>query len=358
MALHFHSLQICSIEHETVDSVTIGFHIPDNLKALYKYIQGQNITLKTTIEGKEVRRSYSICKAPYENEICIAIKKIPGGLFSNYALQQLKVNDWLDVLPPTGKFNTPLDALQQKNYVAFAAGSGITPIFSIIKQTLKVEPKSTFTLVYGNKTKNSTLFFEALEGIKNTYLQRFNLIHVLSKEVTDTDIHSGRIDAHKLVQLQRLIDYKSVHEFFLCGPESMIFTIRDFLLEHGVPLNHIHFELFGTPYMQAKKATEIDATASLLPKSSITIKLDGRMFSFELANNEQNILDAALENGADLPFACKGGVCCTCKAKLTEGEVSMDVNYALEADEVANGFILTCQSHPKSKSVVIDFDQR
>ena len=355
MAVHFHTLKIKSIKKETPDCVSVSFVIPEALKTVFAFEHGQNITLKKNIDGEEVRRSYSICAAPFENELRVAVKKVEGGKFSCFANDILRAGDEIEVLPPTGKFNTKLQAQHCKQYVAFAAGSGITPVLSIIKATLQTEPQSSFTLIFGNRSRSSIIFFEELEGLKNKYLQRFNFINILSREKTDAPINYGRIDHQKLIELNKLVNYKSVDEFFICGPETMIFCVKDFLEQQGIDKKKIHFELFGTPGSKVNKVQTNEDTSSG-PKSKITVKLDGRSFDFDLGVNAGNILDAALQQGADLPFACKGGVCCTCKAKLIEGKVKMDVNWGLEQEEIEQGFILTCQSHPTTDKVVVDFD--
>ncbi|MBL7701438.1 MAG: phenylacetate-CoA oxygenase/reductase subunit PaaK [Ferruginibacter sp.] len=357
MAVHFHKLTVKEVKYETPDCVSIAFVVPENLQTDFLFEQGQNITIKKEIEGEEIRRSYSICTAPYENELRVAVKKVEGGKFSEFANSVLKAGDELDVLPPTGKFNTKLNAQNAKNYVGFVAGSGITPVISIIKTTLQTEPQSSFTLVFGNRGRHSIIFFEELEALKNKYLNRFNLINILSREKTDAPVSFGRIDAGKLTELNKLIDYKNTDEFFICGPEEMIFCVKEFLEAGGIDNKKIHFELFTTPE-QKKLAVDSVQFAEKRggPKSKITVKLDGRSFDFDLGFDSENILDAALKQGADLPFACKGGVCCTCKAKLLEGEVDMDVNWGLEHEEVEQGYILTCQSHPKTEKVVVDFD--
>lgn len=358
MAIHFHPLIIKEIKKQTADCVSITFAIPAELKEDFTFAQGQNITLKTSIDGEEVRRSYSICTAPFENELSVAIKRVDGGRFSTYANGQLQKGDSIEVLPPTGKFNTTLDPANKKAYVAFAAGSGITPVISIIKTTLQTEPESNFTLVFSNRNRASIIFFEELEGLKNKYLQRFNFINLLTREKTDAPIFSGRIDAEKLSQLSKLIDYKRQDEFFICGPEEMIFCVKGFLENEGIVKKKIHFELFTTPGIKKEKSNSVKNETAQNIKSMVLIKLDGRTVEFTMGFDSSSILDEALKQGADLPFACKGGVCCTCKAKLIEGEVHMDVNWGLEQEEVARGFILTCQSHPVTERVVIDFDAR
>lgn len=356
MAVHFHPLKIKDIKKETADCVSIAFDVPDQLKATFAFEQGQNITLKSTIDGEEIRRSYSICTAPFENELRVAVKKVDNGKFSTFANTVLQVNDEIEVMPPTGRFNTRLLKTHKKNYVAFAAGSGITPIISLIKTTLQTEPESNFTLVYSNKNRASIIFFEALEALKNKYLQRFNLINLLSREKTDAPVSFGRISEEKLIQLSKLVNYAATDEFFICGPEEMIFCVKDFLEKSGTDKKKIHFELFATTGKKQTAVVKEEIKKAHVPSSKISIKLDGRSFDFDLAFNKESILDAALSQGADLPFACKGGVCCTCKAKVIEGEVEMDVHWGLEQDEIEKGFILTCQSHPVTEKVVIDFD--
>jgi len=357
MAVHFHSLKVKKIIHETPDCISIEFAVPEELKKEFAFEQGQNITIKKNIDGEELRRSYSICSAPFEGSLKVAVKKVEGGKFSNFAYRELKAGDELDVLPPTGKFNCKLQRTNCKQYLAFAAGSGITPVISIIKTTLQTEPESSFTLVFGNRGRGSIIFFEELEGLKNRYINRFNLINILSREKTDAPINSGRINGQKLEELDKLIGFENMDEFFICGPEEMIFCVKDHLEKLGTDKKKIHFELFTTPGESRSTSVKKQQVAGNEgPKSSITVKLDGRSFDFELGFNNDSILDAALKQGADLPFACKGGVCCTCKAKLLEGEVEMDVNWGLEHEEVEQGFILTCQSHPVTEKVVVDFD--
>ena len=357
MSIHFEQLTVREVRRETNDCVSIAFEIPDTLKNSFQFLQGQYITLKTKIGGEEVRRSYSICSSPLDDELRVAVKKVPQGVFSTYANEILKAGDQLDVMPPIGKFFTPLLPEQKKNYVGFAAGSGITPLLSIIKTTLQTEQESTFTLVYGNRNRHSIIFRETLEALKNKYMDRFRLIHILSRETTDTPLNSGRIDTDKcLVLCDKTIDLQQTDEFFLCGPEEMIFAVKNVLEQQHVPTQKIHFELFTTAGQQHKKNHQQEEDIDKGPKSKITVTLDGISFDFELSQKGDAILDAALKHGADLPYACKGGVCCTCRAKLIEGEVDMEVNYGLEPDEIEQGFILTCQSHPKSEKVVVDFD--
>lgn len=358
--IHFHSLSVKKVERETDDCVSIEFDVPEELKEIFQFKQGQNLTIKKVFDGEELRRNYSICTSPFDDKLKVAVKKAEGGVFSTWVNENLKEGDVLEVLPPTGKFYTQLKPSQKKNYVAFAAGSGITPILSIIKTTLITEPKSEFTLVYGNRTKNSIIFKEELEALKDKYIDRFRIYHILSRELTEAQINNGRIDVDKLELLfEKLIDIKASDEFFICGPEEMIFCIKGYLEGRGVASDKIHFELFTVPGQQTTKSEQQTAKQSDEgPKAKVSVKLDGIMFDFDLAYESESILDAALKQGADLPYACKGGVCTTCKAKLIEGKVSMDVNWGLEPEEVEKGYILTCQSHPQTEKVVVDYDAR
>ncbi len=353
---HFYPLQVKDIKRETPDCVSIAFDIPAELKEVFQFKQGQYLTVKTKVQNEEVRRSYSICSSPLDGELRIAVKKVNDGVFSSYANAHLKPNDVVDVMPPIGKFFTELNLAHKKNYVAFAAGSGITPILSIIKTILLTEPDSLVTLIYGNRSRHSIIFKEALEGLKNKYLTRFSVVHILSREKMDASINFGRINKEKCEQIfPKLIEPTSVDEYFLCGPQEMVFEVKEFLEAQGVDKKKLHFELFTTASIKKGAVKEVRKQSTEV-KSTITIKLDGSSFSFPLGFDSDSILDAALMQGADLPFACKGGVCCTCRAKLVEGEIEMDVNYALDPEEVEQGFILTCQSHPRTENVVVDFD--
>jgi len=363
MSSHFVSLTIEDVRRETADCVSIAFTVPPEWQQAFRFHQGQNITVRTTLGGAEIRRSYSICSSPMDKELRIAVKKVPGGLFSTFANEQLQPGHILEVLPPSGKFYTELDPQNRKRYLAFVAGSGITPVLSLIKTTLAIEPESHFTLVYGNRHRPSIIFREELEGLKNRYFNQLSLHHVLSREEMDIPLYQGRIDIQKCEELcERLIDLSAMDETFLCGPREMIFSLRDWLEKKGIAPKSIHFELFH-PLDSASSTAPLQHRTEKNPEaeeniSQVTIRLDGINHNLGLAYDGESILDAALFQGVDLPFACKGGVCCTCRAKLMEGQVEMDLNYALEADELAAGFILTCQSHPRSKKVVIDFDSK
>lgn len=357
MSIHFHPLTVREVRKETGDCVSIAFDIPAGLRETFAYKQGQYITLRAQVGGEELRRSYSVCSSPLDNELRVAVKKVENGAFSTYANEQLRKGDTLEVMPPMGKFFTELDPAQRKQYTGFAAGSGITPLLSIIKTTLRTEPLSSFTLVYGNRNRHSIIFKEELEALKNLYMERFRVIYILSREKTDAAINFGRIDADKCNELcNKNLDIASTDAFFLCGPETMIFSVKGQLEKLGVDTKKIHFELFSTPgaYQREHKAIREEDKQEV--KSRITIRLDGVAFDFDLGFDSEPILDAALKHGADLPYACKGGVCCTCRAKLVEGEVDMEVNYGLEPEEIEQGFILTCQAHPRTETVVVDFD--
>jgi ring-1,2-phenylacetyl-CoA epoxidase subunit PaaE len=358
MSIHFYPLRIKKINKETDQCVSVEFEIPESLSNSFQFKQGQSLTMRTNLDGEEVRRTYSLCSSPLDKKWKVAIKKVDGGLFSSFANDNLKEGDLLDVMEPVGKFYTDLDPSNKKNYLAFAAGSGITPVISIIKTVLKTEPQSTFTLVYGNRSRSSIIFFEELEGLKNKFIERFSFINVLSRERTETPINFGRIDIGKLTELEKLIDYKKMDEIFICGPEEMIFCVKNFIEQKDISEKKIHFELFTTSGQKKKSGVgSQESGVKEGTQSKITVKVDGRSFDFDLSlNSDTTILDAALKQGADLPFACKGGMCCTCKAKLLEGEVEMDVHWGLEHEEVEQGYILTCQSHPKTEKVVVDFD--
>ncbi|MES1220957.1 MAG: 1,2-phenylacetyl-CoA epoxidase subunit PaaE [Bacteroidota bacterium] len=358
MSIHFHSVKIKEVKKETADCISVLFEIPHSLQESFAFRQGQSLTMRTFLNGEEVRRTYSLCSSPLDQKWKVAIKKVEDGLFSKFANENLKPGDELEVMEPVGKFYTELDPLQKKNYLAFAAGSGITPVISIIKTTLRTEPHSHFTLVYGNRHRSSIIFFEELEGLKNQFIDRFNFINILSREKTESPLSFGRIDQEKLLELSKIIYYATTDEIFICGPEEMIFCIKNFLQQQGISEKKVHFELFTSSGQKKKPGVRSpESEVENGPASKITIKSDGRSIDFDLPlNSDISILDAALKQGADLPFACKGGMCCSCKARLLEGEVEMDVHWGLELEEIEKGFILTCQSHPKTEKVVVDFD--
>lgn len=360
-ALKFYPLKVKEVRPETADCVSVSLEVPEELVERFKFAPGQYLTFRRHFGDAEVRRSYSICSSPKDGELRVAIKKVEEGKFSTYAHGELEKGEVLDVMPPMGKFTPKQTAKTHKEYLAFAAGSGITPIMSIMKHTLESEPDSSFTLIYGNRGKNSIIFREEIEALKNKYMLRLRIYHVLSREYMDIPLFSGRIDAAKTAEFcKSLVDVSAVDEAFICGPEEMILSVRDKLVELGMPAENVHIELFTSPD-QPKASHEkwVESHKSQGgPMSKVSITLDGNTFEIELGFTGESILDAALKSGADLPYACKGGVCCTCRALVTEGEVEMEVNYALDQHEVQQGYVLTCQAHPRTERVVVDFDAR
>jgi len=353
----FHTLKVIDVREETDDCKSIAFEVPTELRAEFQYKQGQHLTIRSMIEGEDVRRNYSLCSSPLDNEWRVAVKKLPGGKFSTYANQVLKKGHLLDVMPPAGHFYTELKVDNKKNYVAFAAGSGITPMLSIMKTVLRTEPESTFTLVYGNRNTLSIIFHEEIEGIKNKFMERLRVYYILSRERLEEAIFNGRINEEKCSELfDGLLDVKNADEFFICGPEEMILAVEKSLKTAGVADEKIHFELFTSPGAKHGSEKKVYSVEDEGKVSAVTVTSDGKTFSFNLPFGQANLLDAAMREGADLPYACKGGVCCTCKARVLEGEVEMERNYGLVKEEIEAGFILTCQAFPKTEKVVIDFD--
>jgi ring-1,2-phenylacetyl-CoA epoxidase subunit PaaE len=355
MTPKFHPLAIAEVRRETADAVSLRFDVPPALADDYRFVQGQHLNVRVRLDGEELRRSYSICSAPDDGELRIAIKKVPGGRFSTWAVERLKPGDVLDVMTPEGRFFTPLDARQAKHYVAFAAGSGITPILSLARATLAREPKSRFTLVYGNRRLSSTMFLESLWALKDRYLPRFELFHVFSREAQEIELFNGRIDAAKVrAFLQALIPPDSIDEAFVCGPASMIDEVESALAAAGIARAHVHVERLGGPGAAAAAPVD-DAEAA---EARVTLLIDGVRREVEFHRGSHSILEAGRAAGIDLPFSCKGGMCSTCRAKLLEGKVKMAKNYALEPHEVEAGFILTCQSYPLTEHVLVSFDDR
>jgi ring-1,2-phenylacetyl-CoA epoxidase subunit PaaE len=357
----FHPLTVTDLRRETDEAVRLSLAVPPELRDEFHFIPGQYLTFRTRVDGEELRRSYSICSDPEEGELCVAVKHIDGGLFSTFVNEKLNKGDVIEVAPPKGTFHTKLDPGNDKNYLCIAAGSGITPIISIIKSILRIEPKSQVTLLFGNRSVSTIMFREELEALKNRYMARFQWLNILSREKQEVEILNGRINNRKGAELCRhLLDLHAVDEFFLCGPEAMMSEVSRGLRAEGIDDEKIHYELFGASADDAAAviAKHHDRAVKMAGKvSRVTVKRDGREHQFELSMDGENILDGGLDNGVDLPFACKGGVCATCKAKLLEGEVDMDLNHALEASELEAGYILTCQAHPVSDVVVVDYDQ-
>jgi len=348
-------LSVASIEKTTDDCSIITLDIPVKWKDDFAYIQGQYLTLEATINGEAVRRSYSLCSSPLDNEWKVGVKAIVEGKFSTFANKVLQPGDTLEVLPPNGKFYVPVAPDQARNYTAFAAGSGITPILSIIKTHLQAEPNSTFKLFYVNQTVSSIILKEELEALKNIYMERLEIFYFLTREQRSVPLFNGRIDQEKLdIIFKTICDVEQIDHYFSCGPEAMILLIRDFLLAKKVDKSKIHFELFNTTGAPVKRKAIAETFSGKV--ADVTIIEGGITTNFKIEQGSENLLDAAMKNNADLPYACKGGVCCTCRAKLIEGEVETLINYGLEEEEIEAGYILTCQALPISEKVVVDFD--
>lgn len=354
--LEFHELRVTEVSPLTDDSVAVTFDVPSELRAAFDYLPGQHVTVRKLIDDVDVRRSYSICAPAGAGKLRVGIKRLPGGAFSTYATESMKAGDVLEVMSPVGEFTIDIDPEQPRKAVAIAAGSGITPVLSLISTSLEMEPESTWTLIYGNRTANSVMFLDELEALKDRYHPRFQLFHILSREGSDVPLLSGRIDAEKIRTIHdRLLGAADVDGWYLCGPYDMVMTARDTLEELGVAEGVVHDELFF--------AGPLDR--SMLPPEpppgegsvDLTVILDGRAVETRMTP-ETSILDAALRVRSELPFSCKGGMCATCKGRVEEGEVSMEKNYALVDSEVEAGFVLTCQAHPITDKVVVRYDHR
>lgn len=349
----FHALKVKKIDRQTADAVCIELEVPQHISSQFAYKQGQYLTFKMTDKGQEIRRSYSICSSPYNGEgLKVAVKEVPNGAFSTFVNKQLKEGDELQTMTPTGNFYTELKASNAKKYVGFAAGSGITPVLSILKSVLQVEPNSSFHLIYGNKDENSVIFKTELEELKNKY-PKLTITNIYSRKKSDDAIFNGRIDEAKCKDLTAKFDLTKADEFFICGPEEMIMAVSENLKANKIDKSKIHFELFTTP---VKLKQENEVVANFAGVSKVTTIINGDEVNFELSGKGMSILDAAIKAGGDAPFSCKGAVCCTCRAKILEGKAKMDMNYALSDEEVNDGFILTCQAHPLTERLVVDFD--
>ena len=352
----FHRLTIRDLRRETADAISMAFDVPAAMATDYAFAPGQYLTLRTSLDGEEVRRSYSICSGPDDGELRIAVKRVDGGAFSGWALEQLKAGDAIDVMTPTGRFGALAASPDARLHVGFAAGSGITPIISIIRGVLAREPHSRFFLFYGNRTAADVLFREALEELKDRFIGRLSLFYVLSQEEQDLPILHGRLDRAKVeVLLRAMVPAAAIDHVFVCGPLAMSEEIEATCVDLGVARDRIHVERFvsefgGKPRPKAVIAPEAP------PAAIASLIHDGKRRDVPVAEGEA-ILDAALRAGLDLPYACKGGMCCTCRAKLLEGRVEMTVNYSLEPWETEAGYVLTCQSHPVTEHVVVDYDQ-
>ncbi len=358
-APQFHSLKVIDVRKETDEATSLAFEVPCGLGEAYTYSQGQYLTLRADIGGEDLRRPYSICSGVDDAELRVAVKRLPGGRFSNFVNDDVTTGDMVDVMTPLGNFYVPVDADAERNYVGFAGGSGITPFMSIIKTVLRHEPKSTFTLFYGNRTISSVMFREALGELKDRYMGRLRLFHVLSDEVPETELFAGLLNAEKISELlDSLVDVAATDHFFICGPGPMMEAADAELKSRGVDAKRIKLEVFGTPAPHASAQPKAANGKDTGPAAKVGVILNGVRTDVAVPFEGTSVLDAALERNLDLPFACKGGVCCTCKAKLVEGEVRMDINYGLEPEEVEAGYILTCQSHPVTDTLIVDYDDR
>ncbi|MCT4581000.1 MAG: FAD-binding oxidoreductase [Flavobacteriales bacterium] len=350
----FHTLSVSKITSQTSDTVSVAFEIPTELKQEFEYTSGQYLTLKFNINGKEERRAYSLCSSPFTDDLHeVAVKKVENGIVSTYINDVLKRGDVIEVMPPQGGFVIKPSTSNNKHYVGFAAGSGITPIISMIKTVLSEEPNSKFTLVYGNKTKDSTIFRKELNAIESS---NFDLISIYSREQTGDALTEGRIDKTKAIALfKEKSELLKADGFYMCGPEEMIVATAESLKDLGVADDKVHYELFTTPVLLAQETKQ--ETSNFEGAATVTVIYDDEEVEFTLNADGDTILDAAMENDVDVPFSCKGAVCCTCKALVTEGKAIMTANYSLSESEVEEGYILTCQAHPASEKVVVDFDE-
>jgi ring-1,2-phenylacetyl-CoA epoxidase subunit PaaE len=349
----FHPVTVTNIHHTIRDAVVLTLQ-PENPEA-FDFMQGQYLTFKQDFDGTELRRNYSICAGLDDGKLQVGIKKVEGGAFSTFANEILKVGDTLQIMPPQGKFFTALEPDLAKNYLGFAGGSGITPVLSILKTVLKREPKSTFTLVYANRAVNTIMFREDLEDIKNHYMGRLTIIHMLESG-QDIDLFSGRVDQDKCEQLfKHWINVDSIDTAFICGPEPMMLAIAESLKSHGLEPDQIKFELFSESQQGQLAKKEMAQRSEGASGTEITVIIEGAERTFTMQKG-QSVLEAALANGQDAPFACKAGVCSTCMGKVIEGEVEMISNHALEDYEVERGYVLTCQSYPLTDKLVIDYD--
>jgi len=353
----FYNLKVADIYKETDDTSVVTFEIPDELKRTFAFRQGQHLTLKADIKGEDIRRSYSLCSSPLESKWQVAVKQIPGGTFSTYINENVKPGNIIEVMPPSGNFGVDVNPTASKNYLFFAAGSGITPVLSMIKAHLESESNATCKLFYVNKTAKSIIFKEELEQLRNTYFGRLEIYYFLTKERRDIELFNGRFDDEKMQVLTKtFIDIPDTNEVFLCGPEKMVNYVSDYLVNAGLSKDLVHFELFVTGLSEE----DIKRTERLEQQNvegiEVTIVDGGKEFSFTMTKEYDNILDAALGAGADLPFACKGGVCSTCKCEVKEGAVEMKINYALDDKEVSQNLVLSCQAVPTTERVVVDFD--
>ena len=356
MAEHFHALRVAEIVPETAEANSIRFAVPPELRDRFTFRAGQHLTLKATIDGEEVRRNYSLCTAPAEQDWMVTVKRIAGGIFSNWVGDHLKAGDALDVMPPHGSFTTEFDASARRHFVGIAGGSGITPVMSLIRTAMKEEPGSRFTLLYGNRDSTSIIFLDALAELKDRYMGRFDLHHFLAEEEGDFELFNGMLDRVRCDEaiLNLVPDAADVAGWFICGPGPMMDAAEGALLDRGVEKERIHIERFTAGRPSEALAKEMAELQTKAAGTTVSVTLDGR--TRKVPFSEANILDSARAAGLPAPFACKAGVCATCRAKVIGGKVEMAARYGLTDEEVAEGYILTCQSVPVGDGVAVDYD--
>jgi ring-1,2-phenylacetyl-CoA epoxidase subunit PaaE len=354
----YHSLHVNHVQPETADCVSVWLDVPEELRAAFHFSPGQYLNCRAIIDGEEVRKSYSICSIPEDPHLAIAVKLVHGGKFSTFVNRELKPGDLFEVTPPEGKFVLPASLPEDALMLFFAAGSGITPVISLIRAFLMRNPKGMAILFYSNKTSESIIFREQIEALKNQYMTRFSVYHVLTKELTSTEIFSGRIDAAKAKEFARhFFDITEVSHVYICGPELMIHDLREGFAEIGLTQDQIKFELFGSgPHKTITKEDKATKAVGEDKLSRVTIRIDGHEADSHIGYNDEPVLDIAMKGGLDIPYSCKGGVCSTCRALVVEGKVHMDIQYGLEPDEVDAGYVLTCQAHPRSERLILDYD--
>ncbi|ABL82657.1 MULTISPECIES: 1,2-phenylacetyl-CoA epoxidase subunit PaaE [unclassified Nocardioides] len=352
MPATFHSLRVAAIDELTDDAVALTFDVPTPLAAEFTFAPGQHVSIRG---GDDVRRSYSICTTPSSGVLRIGVKRLPGGAFSEGVLGSLRVGDDLEVMTPAGRFTAAVDPSARRTHVAIAAGSGITPVLSIVAALLEEEPHSSVLLLYANRTHRSVMFLDEVHDLKDLFPTRLQVVHVLSREQQEVELLSGRLDGDRLRRiLAALMPAEEVDQWYLCGPQQLVTELRATLTTLGVDPASVHSELFHADPVQRAPVSVLDGSPE--GAARVTVRLDGRSSDLDLRPDGVSVLEAALRVRSDLPFACKGGVCGTCRARLVEGTVAMDANYALEPDEIDRGYVLTCQSHPTSERVVLDYD--
>ncbi|WP_168073811.1 1,2-phenylacetyl-CoA epoxidase subunit PaaE [Caulobacter sp. SSI4214] len=357
MSASFHSLKITDVRREIDDAVSLAFDLPDALRETFRYTPGQHLTLRASLDGQDVRRNYSICAAPHENELRVAIKHVPGGQFSAWANTAVQVGDHVEVMAPHGSFTWSFDPQRAATYAGFAAGSGITPILSLLKSALSIEPRSRFILFYGNKASNSIMFLEELADLKNRFMGRLQIFHFLSEEAEDIDLFNGRLDGARTAQaLRAFVDPKTLTAAFVCGPGAMMDAAEAALLAAGLPLDAILIERFTVGQLSDVQQAAAKALEQRAAGRKVQVTLEGRRRQIAFDADKGSILENARAAGMAAPFACKAGVCATCRAKVVSGQVEMKTNYGLSAQEVAEGYVLTCQAVPLSDDVVLDYD--